>query len=109
MPRMELEEIVRRRRMVHRFEQRPVPAELLDQVLESALHAPSGGFSQGFSMLALTSPQQVARFWDLTYPPEVAGSKAEQMATGPPALVLTFVSKDIYLERYSRPDKATAR
>lgn len=36
--------------MVHRFEWRPVDRALLETLLESARHAPSGGHSQGLSM-----------------------------------------------------------
>jgi len=87
--------------MVHRFDPRPVPDELLEAVLESALHAPSAGFSQGFLMVLLTEPENLRRFWELTAP----GQPLQDL---PPALVLTLVSKAAYLERYNRPDKATA-
>ncbi|TMF99505.1 MAG: nitroreductase family protein, partial [Chloroflexi bacterium] len=50
---MEFRELIRRRRMVRRFEQRPIPDEVLRRVLEPARHAPSGGFSQGFDFIVL--------------------------------------------------------
>jgi nitroreductase len=102
---MELSEIIRRRRMVHRFRPEPVDPVVLETVLESALHAPSGGFSQGFSMLTLTEGARRRRFWELTHPPEAVAHMDE---AGPPVLVLCFVSKQRYLERYSRPDKSAA-
>ncbi|TMC38081.1 MAG: hypothetical protein E6J28_06695, partial [Chloroflexi bacterium] len=41
-----------RRRMVRKFEQKPIPDDVLRRVLEVARHAPSGGFSQGFDFIA---------------------------------------------------------
>jgi nitroreductase len=105
---VELSEVIRRRRMVHRFERREPPAELVDEVLESALHAPSAGFSQGFAMVLLREPERVRRFWELTLPPSEAAALDAIAGTGPPVLVLCLVSKAVYLERYSRPDKAAA-
>jgi nitroreductase len=48
---VELGEVVRRRRMVRRFDPRPLPAEVLDRILHSATRAPSAGFSQGLDLL----------------------------------------------------------
>jgi nitroreductase len=88
--------------MVHRFERRPVPPELVAEVLETALHAPSAGFSQGFAMVVLDGPDQVSWFHRTT-----AGGE-EVARSGPPVLVLALVSPGVYLERYNRPDKAPA-
>lgn len=47
------QDVLRRRRMVRQFDQRPLEPELLDRILESARHAPSAGFSQGFDFVVL--------------------------------------------------------
>ncbi len=39
---MEFRDAIRRRRMVRKFEQKPIPDEMLTRVLEVARHAPSG-------------------------------------------------------------------
>ncbi|HYY79284.1 MAG TPA: nitroreductase family protein [Actinomycetes bacterium] len=100
---MELREAIRRRRMVRRFDPRPVPAELLDRVLESALHAPSAGFSQGLDLLVLQGAEAVAGFWRTTADParEQPYSTAE-----PAAIVLVLSNRQAYLDRYAAPDKA---
>jgi nitroreductase len=98
---MDLTDLIRHRRMVHRFEQRPVPTETVDAVLETALHAPSAGFSQGFAMVVIDDPVKVRWFHETTGEEEVLGY-------GPPVLVLTVVNSGVYLERYSRPDKEEA-
>lgn len=43
---MEFLDLVRRRRMVRTFEQKPIPDDVLTRVLEVARHGPSGGLSQ---------------------------------------------------------------
>ncbi|TMD18676.1 MAG: hypothetical protein E6I98_10650 [Chloroflexi bacterium] len=40
---MEFPDAIRRRRMVRKFEQKPIPDEVLRRVLDVARHAPSGG------------------------------------------------------------------
>jgi nitroreductase len=100
---MELREVVRRRRMVRRFDPRPLPAEVLDRILHSATRAPSAGFSQGLDLLVLEGRDAVRGFWQATADPRFATpySNAE-----PPAIVLVLSDKQAYLDRYAAPDKA---
>jgi nitroreductase len=44
---MEFQDVVRGRRMVRNFEDRPVPPEAVERILANALRGPSAGFSQG--------------------------------------------------------------
>jgi nitroreductase len=100
---MELREAIRRRRMVRRFDPRPVPGELLDRVLESALHAPSAGFSQGLDLVVLRGAQAVAGFWRATADP----ARDRPYSTAEPAaIVLVLSNRQAYLDRYAAPDKA---
>ena len=102
---MEFREVVRRRRMVRRFDGRPPPRQLLDAVLESALHAPSAGFAQGVDLVVLEGAEQVDWFWRVTTDParwsEPLGGRA-----GAPVVVLVLSGKQAYLDRYAEPDKA---
>jgi nitroreductase len=95
-------DVVRRRRMVRRFDDRLVPPELVDRVLEVALHAPSAGFSQGLDLLVLDRAEQVRRFFELVDP----WGRRHGRAALPAVVVLPFPDKDAYLRRYARPDKA---
>jgi nitroreductase len=92
--------------MVHRFTRDSVPSETLIRILDTARHAPSAGFSQGFRLVVLDDPGRVEWFWRVTTPPDELSELDERIATGPPVVVLPFVSKAVYLERYSAPDKA---
>jgi hypothetical protein len=106
MPQMELRDIVRKRRMVHRFTREPVSDETLMRILEIARHAPSGGFSQGFRLVVLDDPGRVEWFWRTTTPPDELPDLDEVVGAGPPVVVLPFTSKAAYLDRYSAADKA---
>ena len=101
---MEFREVARRRRMVRRFDQRPVPPEVLDGILDLSRRGPSAGFSQGLEFLVLDTPETVAEFWEITRDPEF-GWDVEDIAAGPTAIVLPMPDAARYVERYSQPDK----
>ncbi|MGO9582916.1 MAG: nitroreductase family protein [Acidimicrobiales bacterium] len=103
---MQLDAIVRRRRMVRSYSNRPVPADVLDRVLDVALRGPSAGFSQGVDLLVLEG-SQTQQFFELTSDP---GFIAEP---GPlsgllraPVIVLPLSDPAAYVARYSEADKA---
>ena len=103
---MEFADVVRRRRMVRTYSDKPVDKAVIDRLLTHASHAPSAGFSQGWEFLVLDSPDDVARYWRAT-----AGDRVDApdrwlrgMMTAP-VVVVPFSHKDAYLDRYAEPDK----
>lgn len=103
---MEFQDVVRRRKMVRNYEDRPLPVGALDRVLANAVRAPSAGFSQGWSFLALEGPEETGRFWEATFPEE--GREESFVYTGlftAPAIVVPLSHKQAYLDRYAEPDK----
>ena len=86
---MDFRDVVRRRRMVRRFDSRPVPREVLVRLLDVARRGPSAGWSQGCAFLVLEGPEATP-FWDA------------------PVVVVALSHKQSYLDRYSQPDKAGA-
>jgi nitroreductase len=84
---------------------RPVPREVVDRLLEHAVHAPSAGFSQGWGFLVLTSPEERALFWAATSPP--GGDPGPWLAgmRHAPLIVVPHSHRDAYLDRYAEPDK----
>jgi nitroreductase len=102
---MEYAEILRRRRMVRHFTGEPVPDEVRERILASAVRAPSAGFSQGWAFVVLEGGAQTARFWT------AAGAEQntpDGWLTGmraAPLIVIALSSKDAYLDRYAEPDK----
>ena len=101
---MEFRDVVRRRRMVRRFDQRPAPPETIDRIIDTGRRAPSAGFSQGLELLVLDSPETVAEFWQLTSDPEF-GWDADDIAVGPTVIVIPLPDAHRYTQRYSEPDK----
>ena len=103
---MEFSETVRRRKMVRNFEDRPVPPELVDQILDNARRAPSAGHTQGFAFLVLEGPEQTQGFWDITFPPSADRETFRYPGLfQAPVIILPLASKHAYLERYAEPDK----
>jgi nitroreductase len=103
---MEFQDVVRRRRMVRTFVDRPLPAGAMDRMLDNAVRAPSAGFSQGWAFLALEGPAETGRFWSATLP-----SAADREAFPWPGLfsaggiIVPLSHKQAYLDRYAEPDK----
>ena len=98
--------MVRRRRMVRRYDERPVDAGVLDRMLANAVRAPSAGFSQGWAFLLLDDPDDVTRFWAATTPQE--DGPPDEWLRGmrtAPALVVPLSHKAAYLDRYAESDK----
>ena len=102
---MELAEVLRRRRMVRRFDGTPLDPAVRDRVLAAAVRAPSAGFTQGWAFVVLEGAEQTERFWqaaggDVALP----GRWLDGMRKAP-LLVLPLSSQQAYLERYAEPDK----
>ena len=90
--------------MVRRFDQRTVPADTVDRIIDVGRRAPSAGFSQGLELLVLDTPETVATFWEATRDPEF-GWEEETVAHGPTVLILPLPDARRYVERYAQPDK----
>ena len=99
--------MVRRRRMVRKYDDRPVDPAVVDRMLAHAVHAPSAGFSQGWAFLRLDRPDELERFWRTTTPEEYLGSMSGWLAgmRTAPLVIVPLSHKDAYLDRYAQPDK----
>ncbi len=102
---MEFQDVVRKRKMVRSFEDRPIPRDLVDRILANAQRAPSAGFSQGWAFLALEGPEQTARYWDALWPPERRAQFGWNDMFKAPLLVVCLSDKMSYLRRYAESDK----
>ena len=91
---MELREAVRQRRMVRTYDpDRPVPRELVDELLRLAIRAPSAGYSQGWRFLVLDDITSRSRSGQ---PPRTATPDAWLTPDAAPrrCLVVCFSDKD---------------
>ena len=101
---MEFSDVVRRRRMVRRYADRPVDRAVLDRALDHASRAPSAGYTQAVELLVLDEPDAVARFWSATADADADSAWLTGMRTAP-VVVVPLTSREAYLERYAEPDK----
>jgi len=106
---MEFSEVVRRRRMIRRYDpSRPVAREVVERCLDHAVRAPSAGFSQGWDFLVLSEADERESFWTATTD---QGAPSDSWLSGirtAPVLILCLSDKDAYLDRYAEPDKGWA-
>ena len=103
---MELRDAVRRRRMVRAFDPaRPVAPEQLDALLDSAIRAPSAGFTQGWDFLVLETEDDRDRYWRATADLDGEPDSWLRGLMTAPLLVVCLSDKQAYLDRYAEPDK----
>lgn len=104
---MEFEDVVRRRRMVRNFDDRPVPPEVVGRLVANAVRAPSAGFTQGCELLVLEGHEQTSRFWAASVPPDAGRVRALWPGVArAPLLIVVLSSEGAYRRRYAEPDKA---
>ena len=100
----EFADVVRRRRMTRAFDGRPVPPDLLDELVELASRAPSAGKTQGWHLVVLEGAE-TARFWDITLPTMRRGAFRWQRLLDAPVIALPIADPRAYTDRYSEADK----
>jgi nitroreductase len=104
---MELEEALRRRKMVRAFTDEPVDPDMVRDLVDRARRAPSAGHSQGTAFVVL-SGGETSRYWDVTLPePRRSGFRWPGLVHAP-VLVVVLVSPEAYIGRYGEPDKASS-
>jgi len=101
---MEFDTVVRRRKMVRTFLDRPVDADVLHRILAKGQRAPSAGYTQGFEFLVLEGREQTGRFWDVN----TGDQPVLEGVWHAPVLIVPLASKKAYLDRYTEEDKRWA-
>lgn len=92
--------------MVRNFTAEPLDAEVVDRILQNALHAPSAGFSQGWAFLVLDERNDIDRFWSASFTDEERRDNFRwQGLFEAPLIVVPLSHKQAYLDRYAEPDK----
>ncbi len=106
---MELDEALRRRRMVRSFADRPVDAALLRSIFAGALGAPSAGNTRGASWLILRTSDDIERYWTVATTPEWRGRARRWPGLArAPVVALALTEPGAYVARYGEPDKRGA-
>lgn len=102
---MEFQDVVRRRKMVRSFEDRPIASDTLTRILRNAQRAPSAGFSQGQAFLVLEGREQTQRYWNALMPVERRTTLGWPDLFNAPVLIVCLDSQELYLARYAEADK----
>ena len=101
---MEFQDVVRGRRMVRSFEDRPLRRDVVERILSNAQRAPSAGFSQGWAFVVLEGTRQTQRYWDAVGPDDAEAFRWQDLYRAP-LLIVCLSNKKAYLDRYAEPDK----
>jgi len=104
---VELRDILARRRMHRAFLTDPIPQEQIDRIARVIFRAPSGGFSQGGSIVVVTDEakrHEIARaFGDEHY-----NTKGRNFVADAPVHMVISANESLYHARYNQPDKLAA-
>jgi nitroreductase len=104
---VQFREVLRRRRMVRRYQDEPVPAVTVGRVLDAARRAPSAGFAQGQHFVVVTDAARRRRLAAEACDEDAYVARGfEPWVSRAPVLVVPCVRLGDYLERYTAPDKA---
>jgi nitroreductase len=99
---MEFQDVIRKRKMVRSFEDRPVDHATVERMLANAQRAPSAGFSQGWAFLALENAD-ARRYWDELWPRQADFGWPDMFNA--PVIIVCLSNKSQYLDRYAMADK----
>ena len=91
--------------MVRNYLDEPVDAAAVDRIVDAARRAPSAGHSQGQAFVVVTDPARRARIAELAGEAEYVDQGFDPWISRAPVHVIVCVSKQLYLRRYSEPDK----
>ncbi|MEX1279576.1 MAG: nitroreductase family protein [Acidimicrobiia bacterium] len=105
---MELREVLDRRRMVRNYEDRPVPVEALERILDAGTRAPSAGNTQGVTLVVVTDAGRRSTIADRAGEGDYVARGFEPWLGRAPVHVVVCTSERAYRERYAEDDKPTA-
>ena len=103
--RMQFKDVLSRRRMVHAYEQRPVPREVLERIAGTIRRAPSAGFSQGQRLIVVTDSELRGEIAAAVGEDYYVGQGFAPWISGAAALVVVCAREEDYHDRYRQPDK----
>ncbi len=102
---MEFQDVIRKRKMVRSFEDRPVDHAIVERMLANAQRAPSAGFSQGWGFLVLDGRGEAQRYWDALWPEPRRSDFGWPDMFNAPVLIVCLSNKKQYVDRYALADK----
>lgn len=104
---MKFAEVVRKRKMIRNYLDKPVDPDALERILDAARRAPSAGHSQGQYLVVVTDPATRRAIAELGNEAHfVASGMSPWMSTAPVHVVVCTRQND-YHDRYQEEDKLT--
>ncbi|NOY54985.1 MAG: hypothetical protein GXP34_03270 [Actinobacteria bacterium] len=103
---MEFSDVVRHRRMVRNYTNDPVDPRTIDRIVSCAARAPSAGFTQGQSFIAVTDRTTRQTIANLAGESGYVDKGFDPWIGRAPVHVVVCVSEEAYRRRYAEPDKA---
>ena len=97
-------QVIKERRSVRKYQDRRVPQEVIDRIVEAGTYAPTGGGTQGVQIVAVQTPE---------YRDRVAALNAAVMGKdmdpyyGAPTIVLVFETPEGFTQGFDGPAVTT--
>ncbi len=104
---MDFRDILSRRRMHRSFLPEPIPEEQVDRIVSVIRHAPSGGFTQGSSIVVVTDGAKRAEIASAFGDEHYTYEGRNFLADAPLHLVIS-ANESLYHARYNEADKLAA-
>jgi nitroreductase len=104
---MEFREILAQRRMHRAFLPDPIPREQVERIVGAIRRAPSGGFSQGSSIVVVTDDDRRAAIARAFGDEHYSRNGRNYIADAPVHLVIS-ANESLYPDRYNEADKLDA-
>ncbi len=76
---MDFQDVIRKRRMVRNYSDKPVDPAVIDRLIEAGRKAPSAGFSQGQYLVVVTAAETRQAIADLSGEPEYVDGRVRPM------------------------------
>jgi nitroreductase len=102
---MELEETIRRRRMVRHFKPDPIDPAKIERIMQLTQRAPSAGYTQGQSFIVVTDPEMRLAIGRLCGEEHYQAAFGHRWVSEAPVQVIACVSEHAYHSRYQEADK----
>jgi nitroreductase len=105
---MEFKDVIRKRRMVRNFSDKPVDPQVIDHIMQLTRHAPSAGFTQGQSFVIVTTPEKKKAIADTCEEDEYVQRGFAPFISKAPVLLIPCTSEAAYHRRYQEADKVNS-
>lgn len=104
---MDFTDVVRRRKMIRNYLDRPVDETSLERIVDAARRSPSAGHSQGQSLVVVTDRETRVQIAELSDEQRYVDMGLPRWMSTAPVHIVVCTRPDAYHERYTEPDKLT--